>query len=128
MPRRTSIQLIKYVGVGGAAALVEWTSFALLVGPARIYYLVAVVISFLVATAVNYVLSGRYVFTRGRHPAHKELVLLYLVSAIGLVLNMLLMFVFVGLWSIPAMPSKIAATGVVFFWNFGARKMWVFKH
>jgi putative flippase GtrA len=128
MPKRTSVQLLKYVGVGGAAALVEWTSFALLVGAARIHYLAAVIISFILATAVNYLLSGRFVFVRGRHPAHKELLLLYLVSAIGLFLNLILMTLFVGLWSIHPMPAKIAATGFVFFWNFGARKMWVFKH
>jgi putative flippase GtrA len=127
MTKRTSVQLIKYVGVGGTAALVEWASFAFLIGTAHIHYLAAVVISFILATSVNYLLSGRFVFVRGRHPAHKELFLLYLVSAVGLVLNLLLMSLFVGLWSIPAMPAKIAATGIVFFWNFGARKMWVFE-
>lgn len=127
MTRKTSIQLIKYVGVGGTAALVEWTSFALLVGPVRLHYLAAVTVSFIIATAVNYVLSARFVFVRGRHPAHKELILLYLVSAIGLLLNLLLMTLFVGHMSTPALPSKIEATGIVFFWNFISRKIWVFE-
>jgi putative flippase GtrA len=67
------------------------------------------------------------VFVRGRHPAHKELILLYAVSAIGLFLNLLLMSLFVGVFAMQKMPSKIAATGIIFFWNFGARKMWVFE-
>jgi putative flippase GtrA len=127
MTKRSSIQLVKYVGVGGSAALVEWSSFALLIGPAQLHYLAAVTVSFLTATAVNYVLSARFVFVRGRHPAHKELFLLYLVSAIGLVLNLLFMSFFVGHLSIHAMPAKIASTGMVFFWNFGSRKLWVFE-
>ncbi len=127
MTIRTSVQMIKYVGVGGTAALVEWTSFALLIGVARLHYLAAVSASFTIATAVNYLLSVLFVFVRGRHPAHKELILLYLVSAIGLFLNLLLMSLFVGLFALPVMPSKIAATGIIFFWNFGARKMWVFE-
>ncbi|MGC1454651.1 MAG: GtrA family protein [Nitrospirota bacterium] len=127
MIKRTSIQLIKYVGVGGTAALVEWTSFALLIKAARVHYLAAATISFVLATAVNYVLSVLFVFIRGRHPAHKELILLYAVSAIGLFLNLLLMSIFVGVFAMQAMPSKIAATGIIFFWNFGARKMWVFE-
>ncbi len=127
MTIRTSVQLIKYVGVGGTAALVEWTSFALLIGAARLHYLAAVSVSFTIATAVNYLLSVLFVFVRGRYPAHKELILLYLVSAIGLILNLLLMSLFVGLFALPVMPSKIAATGIIFFWNFGARKMWVFE-
>ncbi len=118
--------MIRYVGVGGTAALVEWMSFAFLIGPPQLHYLAAAAASFIVATAVNYVLSTRFVFVRGRHPAHKELFLLYLVSAIGLVINLLLMSFFVGRLSFSAMPAKITATGIVFFWNFGARKFWVF--
>ena len=125
--KRTSIQLAKYVGVGGSAALVEWSGFAVLIGPAHLHYLAAVTVSFIAATAVNYALSARYVFVRGRHPAHRELMLLYLVSVIGLVLNLLLMSFLVGHLSIPAMPAKIASTGMVFFWNFTARKLWVFE-
>ncbi len=128
MTKKTSIQLVKYVGVGGAAALVEWSGFALLIGFAQLHYQVAVTVSFIAATAVNYVLSARFVFVRGRHPAERELFLLYLVSAVGLALNLLFMLFFVGRLSIPAMPAKIASTGMVFFWNFGARKMWVFEN
>jgi putative flippase GtrA len=127
MTKRTSIQLLKYVGVGGSAALVEWSCFALLIGITQLHYLIAATVSFLISTAVNYVLSARFVFVRGRHPAHRELFLLYLVSAIGLLLNLLLMSFFVEYLLIHAMPAKIASTGVVFFWNFGARKLWVFE-
>ncbi len=127
MTKRTSIQLVKYVGVGGSAALVEWSSFALLIGAAHLHYLAAVTVSFLAATAANYALCTRFVFVRGRHPAHKELFLLYLVSAIGLVLNLILMSFFVGYLSVHAMQAKIASTGIVFFWNFGSRKLWVFE-
>jgi putative flippase GtrA len=118
---------MKYVVVGGTAAIVEWSSFALLIGAARLHYLIAVSVSFIAATAVNYILSSRFVFERGRHPAHKEIVILYLVSSLGLVMNLLLMSLFVGRLGLHAMPAKIAATGVVFFWNFSARKIWVFE-
>ncbi len=127
MTKRTSTQLVKYVGVGGSAALVEWSCFGMLIGVAHLHYLAAVTLSFLAATAVNYVLCARFVFVRGRHPAHRELFLLYLVSAIGLALNLLLMSFFVGYLAIHAMPAKIASTGIVFFWNFGSRKLWVFE-
>jgi putative flippase GtrA len=86
------------------------------------HYLAAVTVSFVLATAVNYLLSALFVFVRGRHPAHKELLLLYAVSVIGLFMNMLLMLLFVGLFAMQKMPSKIAATGIIFFWNIGARK------
>jgi len=120
-------QLTKYVFVGGTAALVEWSSFACVLSLAHLHYLAAVSLSFIVATAVNYILSSRFVFMRGRHPAHKEFILLYFVSAIGLIANLLLMMLFVGLLAVPAMSAKIASTGIVFIWNFMARRMWVFE-
>ena len=62
MTRRTSIQLIKYVAVGGAAALVEWTSFAVLVGPLHFHYLAAVFVNFITAAMINFVLSAQFLF------------------------------------------------------------------
>ena len=126
MQTNGSVQFIKYTGVGGASAIVEWASFAIMVGGAHIFYLTGVVVSFMAATATNYLLSSRFVFVRGRHAPVKEVFLLYAVSAIGLVFNLLLMSVFVGLLGIHAMAAKITSTGLVFFWNFGARRMWVF--
>ena len=47
----------------------------------------AVVISFVFAAIVNYVLSLIVVFQRGRHSLHKEVLLVYMLSAIGLLIN-----------------------------------------
>jgi putative flippase GtrA len=121
------VQLIKYGGVGGVAAIVEWTSFGMLIGAAHVFYLTAVVLSFILATATNYLLSSRLVFVRGRHSPFKEVLLLYLVSAAGLLFNLILMSLLVGLLGMHAMLAKVMSTGLVFFWNYGARKMWVFE-
>jgi len=119
--------MMKYVFAGGTAALVEWSCFGISIGVAHLHYLAAVMLSFVLATGVNYILSSRFVFSSGRHPAHKEIVLLYVVSAVGLVSNLLLMSFFVGVLSVPAMPAKIASTGIIFVWNFTARKIWIFS-
>ncbi len=120
------IQIVKYAGVGGVAALVEWTTFGTLVGIVHLYYLSAVAVSFVLATATNYLLCTRFVFTRGRHAPHKEFVLLYAISGVGLLANLLLMRLFVGTFGFPALGAKMLCTGMIFFWNFGARKSWVF--
>ena len=53
------------------------------------------------------------------------------MSAIGLVFNVLLMYLFVtviGLnTSFLKTVSKILATGIVFFWNFFVRKLFIYK-
>jgi len=120
-------QFMKYTAVGGTAALVEWSSFFIFHYKIELHYLIAVLCSFILATAVNYLLSIQFVFTRGKHAPHKEAFLVYLVSGVGLALNMGLMWWFVGILSFNAMISKVTATGIVLIWNFTSRKVFIFR-
>jgi len=121
------LQFFRYVLVGGTAALVEWGSFFLFFYVVQIHYLLAVTGAFLLATGVNYVLSIKFVFSHGRFPVHKEAFFVYLLSAIGLILNLGLMWLFVGILSINPMFSKITSTGIVLIWNFTSRKVFIFR-
>ena len=67
------------------------------------------------------------VFTSGvRYGKAKELSLVFLVSGMGLLFNLLLMYLFVGMFGMPGLVSKIAATCIVVVWNYLARKKWIF--
>ena len=122
-----SLEFVKYFLVGATAALVDWLAFFLLLHFApELNYLIDVAIAFLVATYVNYWLCIRYVFGSGRHGAVTTFGLLYIVSGIGMCLDMSFVWGLVQLIGMPMMPSKVISTGLVFFWNFGARKAWVF--
>lgn len=121
-------QFLLYFGVGGTAAIVEWGSYSIFIYLVDVNYLFAVVLSFILSTAVNYYLSVRFVFKGSKFKFHSEAMLIYLVSGLGLVGNILLMKLFVGNLVINPIVSKIMATGIVFFWNYGARKIWIFRH
>ncbi|MDZ7793196.1 MAG: GtrA family protein [Spirochaetia bacterium] len=120
-------QFIRYIGVGGTAALIEWGSFYLCNYQLQFHYLLAVVVAFTLATGANYILSILFVFQRGRHSVRLEAFLVYLVSGVGLVLNMLFMWTMHGLLDIHAMAAKVIATGIVLIWNFSSRKLFIFK-
>ena len=122
-----SRQFIRYVAVGGTAALVEWISFYGCNYLLSLHYLLAVAIAFVLATGTNYALSILFVFTQGRHSIRLEAFLVYLVSGVGLLMNMVLMWGMHGLLDIHAMLSKIIATGIVLIWNFTSRKLFIFK-
>jgi putative flippase GtrA len=131
-PRRLPLspllrQFMRYVAVGGTAALVEWGSFYLCNYPLGLHYLLSVALAFILATGVNYLLSILFVFTRGRYSARLEALLVYFVSAVGLLLNMLLMWALHGLLDINAMIAKVIATGIVLIWNFTSRKVFIFR-
>ena len=74
--RNEIIQFVNYFFVGGLAALVEWSAFAVLSYGIQWHYLIATFASFTVATGVNYYLSRR-VFKARRHSVTKEVALVY---------------------------------------------------
>ena len=120
--------IIKYFLVGGTAAVIDIIIFFLFAKLLGYNYLWVGAAGFTVATLVNYLLSIRYVFeSRVRFDRHHELLFVYLVSAIGLTINQVVLYVCVDLIYVEKMLSKLIATGSVFFWNYNARKHFVFK-
>jgi putative flippase GtrA len=109
----------------------DWRStswyFAGLIYGAGIHYLWASVGSFLLATLANYVVSVRLVFASGaRFPRLLELVMIYAVSATGLVWTQMILFVCVERAGLHVVVAKLVAIGCVFFWNYLLRNHFVF--
>jgi putative flippase GtrA len=122
------MRIVRYFFAGGAAALVDWSIFWLLASAMRLPYQLAAVISFVIATFTNYLLSVRFVFESGvRYSRGRETALVYVVSVIGLGINLLILQVLVAVFALHLMLAKISATAVVFLWNYFARAMLVFK-
>ena len=130
------VKIILYLFVGGTAALVEWGLFYLF-----FYYLlvglglsidtltmVATALAFGLSTLYHYFLGNVLVFDSGsKYDKSKELSLVFLVSIMGLVFNLVLMYVFVGLLSWQPMLAKVITSCIVVVWNYLSRKKWIFK-
>ena len=119
-------KLIRYAFAGGTAAVTDWLLYGFGVYYLQIHYFPSACVAFIVATAVNYAISIHYVFRPGRHSRRREILLVYMISAVGLVLNLGILTILIELVSMNAMIAKILATGAVFSWNFTARHLWVF--
>lgn len=128
-------QFISYFCVGGLAAIVEWVMFYVFSSLVGIEYLVSTGLAFIFSTTANWFL-GRIMTFKGNKKyegkTFKEILLVFTVSGVGLLFNLLLMYLFVtviGLNTDILMTcSKIMSTGIVFIWNFLARKFWVYKN
>lgn len=116
----------KYFVAGGLCTIVDWGVFAALLYELHIHYLICGTISFLLATALNYFLSVRYVFGTARHSASRTVALIYIASAVGLAFNLGILSICIATFGLNAMLAKIIATGIVFAWNFSARYFYVF--
>jgi putative flippase GtrA len=113
--------------VGGIAAVVDIGLFMLFAQYFAMPYLRVAAASFLVATLVNYWLSIRFVFVSGqRFRRRYEMALVFAVSLAGLALNASILWMCVEHGQFPLLLAKLTATGVVFFWNFLARRILIF--
>lgn len=127
-------QFFSYFLVGGIAAIVEWVCFALFENVFAIHYIIATCLAFIFSTTANWILGRFWTFKNSKAymgKRAKEMFLVFMVSAVGLLLNMGLMYLFVTTLGLdtPILKifDKVAATGIVFFWNFLVRKFVIYK-
>ena len=127
-------QFISYFFVGGVAAIVEWVMFFIFANVLQINYFVSTVIAFIFSTTANWILGRITTFKDNntyKDKKAKEAFLVFVVSAIGLLFNLILMYLFVTVMgfdsSLGKTLSKIAATGIVFIRNFLIRKLVIYK-
>ena len=104
--------LFLYLIVGVIATLSEWAVFFVL-NKAQMHYAAATVIAYILSTFVNWLAGRLLVFKVSTQSLLKELAEIYLASVVGLLLNLLIMWVAVDLISINEMVSKIIATAIV---------------
>ena len=116
-----------YFLVGGASACVDIGLFLLFAKGFGLPYLRVAAASFVIATLVNYFLSVRFVFASGQRFGRRwEIAMVYLVSGVGLALNQGILFLCVEVVHLGLLLSKLTATGMVFSWNYLARRFFVF--
>jgi putative flippase GtrA len=119
--------IVRYLAVGGTAAAIDIGLFVLFARYLGMPYLRVAAGTFVVATLANYLLSVRFVFVSGQRFRRRwEIALVFAVSAAGLALNALILWACVEGAGADLLAAKVAATGVVFFWNFIARRVFVF--
>jgi putative flippase GtrA len=117
----------RYLVVGGVSALADWTIFAAMFYAFDLHYIAAGAISFIFATGLNYYLSVRFVFGAGSRGPRQAMVLVYLVSTVGIVINLGVLTIGIDVLELHPLVSKFFATGVAVFWNFLARYFYIFK-
>ena len=116
-------QFAKFALVGFASLAVDYCLLIVLVERLHVNYLFGTTVSFIASVVVNYVLSMRYVFDHRDDMSRKrEFTIFAILSAIGLGLTDVCMFVGVTVLNIAYQAMKVIATFCVTWYNFFSRK------
>lgn len=123
-----SVQLFRYVFVGGLSFIVDYSVLYILTDLCGWYYLISATAAFIAGLFVNYFISIRWVFLDSKlQNKAVEFSLYGIIGVIGLILTNLLMFLFTDLLNIHYMGSKLVTAAIVLIWNFVGRRFILFK-
>ncbi len=124
-------QFFRYLVTGGLAFVVDFGLFALCLYVFDWHYLLANLVGLVAGLVLNYTMSIVWVFTACKRTLEKqktaEFLLFALVGIAGVGINQLLMYLMVDGICLNEMVSKMLAAVLVLMWNFGARKLLLFK-
>ena len=124
----TAIQFYRYVFVGGLAFVVDFGALYVLTHYAHIFYVLSASISFIIGSVLNYKLSILWIFS-DRPIQNRSLEFWFFVGIglTGLALNAGIIFIFTHFFGLFYLLSKIISAVIVFSWNFGVRKIFLFS-
>lgn len=132
LPGRTSVlgQMWRYLFTGGLAFVVDFGLFALCLHVLGWHYLVANLAGLIAGLVVNYWISVRWVFVACKRSVSSrplEFSLFALIGILGVLLNQFLVWLQVDFLELVPMLAKLVSSAIVLLWNFGIRKIFLFK-
>lgn len=131
-------QFIRYLLVGGLASAADVSLFYIFTGIFGANHILSNTVSFTIGLLINYFLSREWVFGHSGHRVGRDFLIFSVIGVIGLCLSNLILYIlldcrilflllgFAGK-NIVLFAAKLAAVLTVLFWNFSARKKFVFR-
>jgi putative flippase GtrA len=117
------VQAIKYLFVGGICTLFDAGLLFCLTHYCGMNYLTSSIISFSLATILNYFLCIGWIFeVRVVKNKYREFAYYLIITGVGLGINTLIIWYFTEYLQFYFMLSKAVAILVTYWWNFGARR------
>ncbi|WP_415962193.1 GtrA family protein [Collinsella tanakaei] len=123
LTQETTKQFGKFAIVGLTSLAVDYALLMFLVEVLKADLFFSTTVSFIVSMIINYVLSMKYVFDHREGMSRKrEFTIFAILSAVGLGLNDLYMFVGVTMLNIGYQAMKLISTFLVTWYNFFSRR------
>ena len=118
----------RFLLLGALSTLIDYALFSLALQLGA-DYVFAIVLGYASGLWANFTLGRRYVFTGGKRisQTHREFVAVALVALGGLLLNIGIVKLFSYGWlGLDPQLSRLIAIGIVLFWNYFMRKLFIY--
>lgn len=120
---KTVTQAAKYLVVGGICTIVDMVLLYILAEYIGLFYVLAAAISFTTGVALNYFLCTGWIFEESKiKNKGVEILMYFVISIIGLLINVVGIWLLTNFLSLHFMLSKFLATALTLIWNFCSRK------
>ena len=123
---RKQPELVKYLIAGGTAFAADFAVFYLCSQSLGLHYLVGNLFGYGAGLLTSYFLNVRWVFANRKFETGIEFTLFNIIVLAGLGLSELLMYQFVEQGGLHHLHAKIGAGGLVFVYNYTAKKLILF--
>ncbi len=118
-------QFITFFGVGVAATITDWSTFFVLGVFFAVPNVYAALIAYCCGGVLSYTLNRMHTFESER--THLEAGWRFAaVMAVGFAMTGFFVWLFADKIGLPPMAGRVLSTGIVFFWNYAAHKLWTF--
>lgn len=121
-------QIHKFLLLGVVSTLIDYVVYSILIF-VDIDYVVAIIAGYSSGLLANYQIGRRYIFTSGAKmkSSRAEFIAVVVIAFFGALFNIAIVkLLSYSFWQLDPMLSRVVAIGVVFFWNYFARKVWVY--
>lgn len=120
------VQLVRFAAVGGTGYVVNLATFAILVHPLQVNYMLAAVFAFCVAVTNNFLFNRHWTFRAGDGHAIYQAPRFFVVSAIALLFNLAVLKLLVAGFGAPKVLAQAIAIICATPLNFIGNKLWTF--
>lgn len=120
-------KFLKYGVAGGAAFILDFYFLYALITWVHMHYLIAVPITFIFATIINYTINRLWVFSDTSRKVGTGYIYFLQIALVGILLTMSAMYIMVEYIHVPTLWARIIAAGFVYFWSFAANYFLNFK-
>ena len=121
-------EFVKYLIGGGSAYTVDFFLLIFMTEFLGVPVLISAAVSFIIGLIIIYILSIKWIFeNRIQNNSYQEFFIFSFIGIIGLLINETLIWASISTEYVHYTVAKIMSAGLVFIWNFSARKFILFR-